>query len=171
MKREVAWEWVQGAGLEHCAIVSSPGGVEMTGVVVADWEGRTLAVHYHLQCDAGWRLVRALVRAGHGGERSERAIEQASPGLWRIDGADARAGGLRGHRSDGDALDQHPARQASAACSWSAPGIRCRMGALAGSSRPESTTAVHEAGHGRGGCMAGAVPQRRLRVHRRPGAR
>ncbi len=29
MKREVAWEWVQGAGLEHCAIVSSPRGVEI----------------------------------------------------------------------------------------------------------------------------------------------
>ena len=89
MKREVAWEWVQGAGLEHCAIVSSPRGVEMTGVVVADWEGRTLAVHYHLQCDAGWHLVRALVRAAHGGERSERTIEQASSQSWRIDGADA----------------------------------------------------------------------------------
>jgi len=45
-------------------------------------------VHYHLQCDAVWRLVRALVRAGHGASGPSGRSNKHHR-LWRIDGADA----------------------------------------------------------------------------------
>jgi hypothetical protein len=44
VRRDIVWAWTSGAGLEHCA-------------VVADWQGRTLAVQYRLECDTGGQPI------------------------------------------------------------------------------------------------------------------
>jgi hypothetical protein len=91
MKRDVIWEWTQGVGLEHCAIETSPKGVQVCAMVVADWEGSTLAVRYRVECDAQWRFMQASIRAARAGKQREVAIERDATGVWRIDGEIASA--------------------------------------------------------------------------------
>jgi hypothetical protein len=92
MRHDLVWQWCEGPGLEHCTATASADGIDLAGAIVADWEGRTLALQYALHCDAAWRFVRGKVRASIGGDERQVAIEHLlSSGEWRVDGRDEPA--------------------------------------------------------------------------------
>lgn len=85
MKRDIAWEWADRPGLEHCTIAATPTGLAADGLALFVLEGKTWRLRYRLECDGGWRFTRAELALDDGGAPRVLTLEHG-PGGWLVDG-------------------------------------------------------------------------------------
>ena len=63
------YRWIAdiGAGIEHLAVWEEGDGIAAQAVVIGDDEGAAYGLAYRIDCDAAWRVRRALVEVAGGG--------------------------------------------------------------------------------------------------------
>ncbi len=85
MKRDIAWEWADRPGLEHCTITATPMGVAADGLALFVLDGTTWRLRYRLACDGGWRFTEATLTLDDGGAPRSLTLAHAGDG-WLVDG-------------------------------------------------------------------------------------
>ncbi len=82
-----AWDGPE-AGLEHVDIRPADGGLDISGVVIAEEDGSRFGLSYRLKLDALWRTREVLVRTTSG---HVLHLESDGQGHWRESGKDQPA--------------------------------------------------------------------------------
>lgn len=77
------WRGADGAGLEHCRVLSGAEGTAIEALVISA-EG--FAARYRIGCDAGWRVRTAEIELLDG--RAPRVLRSDGAGHWAGDGGD-----------------------------------------------------------------------------------
>jgi uncharacterized protein len=80
--RDIVWEWVGRAGLEHLRVAQGEDGVCAEGRVVVAAEQGVACLSYRVECDAAWRFRAAAIEIGG----AAHAITPGAAG-WAVDGA------------------------------------------------------------------------------------
>jgi hypothetical protein len=88
LERDLRWQSLQGAGLEHCHVQETADGIAVRSAVIGDQQGFAFGAFYEIQLDRDWTF-RSLVLRRHDG----RALRLTSNGAgdWKIDGQRAPA--------------------------------------------------------------------------------
>ena len=81
LTRDIVWEWVGRAGLEHCRLATNGDAIRVEGYVVAAVENGTAALRYDVECDTDWRFRQARIEI----DGAVHRIAHDGAG-WRVDG-------------------------------------------------------------------------------------
>jgi hypothetical protein len=81
MERTIVARWREwsGEGVEHLVLREGPDRIVADGVVLATVEARHFAASYHIECDAGWRVITTHAHVIGG----DAAIDLKSDGAGR----------------------------------------------------------------------------------------
>jgi hypothetical protein len=88
MHRDIVWEWVDRAGLEHLSLDIAPDGIAADGLVVVSLEGRPVRLRYSVRCDAQWSFREASLAVDLDGAQRDLALTRDASGRWRVDGGE-----------------------------------------------------------------------------------
>jgi uncharacterized protein len=87
MYRDIVWEWVDRAGLEHLSLNIADDAITAEGLVVVALAGDVVKLNYAIRCDGGWNVREAFVSVDDkDGRRSTRLIRD-DLGNFLVDGA------------------------------------------------------------------------------------
>lgn len=81
-RAEIYWKPGWTTGLEHLVVTEDADSIDADGLVLAHFEGRGLRLHYHVRCDAGWR-VRSVEARIEGEGAASRSLTADAAGNWR----------------------------------------------------------------------------------------
>jgi hypothetical protein len=92
--RRVIWRRnLDDHSFEECVVTAAPGGVDITGHVIAAQDGAPLVVRYDIDCDDAWSARSVTIEQRFGDAQRRVKLERAGDG-WLVDGArDARLDG------------------------------------------------------------------------------
>jgi len=88
MHRDIVWEWVDRAGLEHLSLDIAPDGIAADGLVVVALDGRPVRLRYSVRCDAQWVFREASLAVDLDGTQRNLALTRDANGHWRVDGGE-----------------------------------------------------------------------------------
>ena len=84
MRRDIVWERLDRAGLEHVTVIEAEE-IRVESLVLLADQGGLIVLRYRLVCDADWRTRAASFRMERNG--SSQGVEIARDGDdWRVDG-------------------------------------------------------------------------------------
>src|ERR1700722_6627020 len=86
MHRDIVWEWIDRAGLEHLSLDIADDAITAESLVVVALGGDIVKLHYSIRCDGGWGVREvSLSIDGTGGQHSARLVRN-DIGDWLVDG-------------------------------------------------------------------------------------
>jgi uncharacterized protein len=86
MHRDIIWERVDRAGLEHLSLTIADDAITAEGLVVVALAGNVVKLNYAVRCDGGWNVREALVSIDDkDGRRSTRLVRD-DLGIFLVDG-------------------------------------------------------------------------------------
>lgn len=87
MHRDIVWEWVDRAGLEHLSLTVSRDAITADGIVIFDFDGDAARLRYSVRCDGDWHVRGASLALDRRGEQHSTQLLRDDLGNWLADGA------------------------------------------------------------------------------------
>lgn len=84
-ERAVLWRWLDGSGMDYCALHRMDAGWALGGTVTLAFGDMPAVVRYSVACDDAWQTHTVVVDATIGHERRELRLA-AGGGHWTVDG-------------------------------------------------------------------------------------
>jgi len=85
MRRDIVWERLDRAGLEHVTVTEAEGSIRVESLVLLADAGGLIRLRYRLVCDPGWRTRAASFRMDrNGGSRDLEIVRDGEE--WIVDG-------------------------------------------------------------------------------------
>lgn len=85
--RDVLWQLLDGAGLEHFRLVMTDEGPLLTGVVVTSFESKPATIEYAVQCDPYWHTRKvsiSIIGAKKDGPISLHLLSDGDGQWWQV---------------------------------------------------------------------------------------
>ncbi len=86
MERNIRWTTWDGEGTEHLHLAEDDKAITADGLIVGMQDGAVFSLHYHLQCNVGWRVRLLKLHTMHGNTQRDLSLLAHGTGRWHIDG-------------------------------------------------------------------------------------
>ena len=86
MHRDIVWEWIDRAGLEHLSLDIADDAITAESLVVVALGGDVVKLRYCICCDGGWGVREVSLSIDGTGEQHSVRLVRNDIGDWLVDG-------------------------------------------------------------------------------------